>query len=360
MRPAFSLIIPVYHVAADLPDCLASIVVQRGVWEALCIDDGCLDACGELLDGAARCDRRIRVIHQRNHGVSAARNRGLDAAHGEWIWFIDADDAIHPQALVRLGSALDEAPDVQAVVFERITGECAPQQWELQEGTPCVVRNHSVEMLNRFEPSVWRVLFRRACLGTLHFPDYIIGEDGLFSLQYYLQTSSWVVVGWPLYFYRVRQSSVMHSEPSVRFVRDWLNCFYERVCLFARDYVISNGGRRDLFRGYSCAGVVHARWNAFCVAKICWAEPTAAMVASGTKYQRSSGLSFPSPIATLFDCRKPLLSSCSVAHYWPLSRVERIMRPLPALTVNSTRPAQQIISTSSPLLTPPAFNRRVA
>lgn len=242
MRPAFSLIIPVYHVAADLPDCLASIVVQRGVWEALCIDDGCLDACGELLDGAARCDRRIRVIYQRNHGVSAARNRGLDAAHGEWIWFIDADDAIHPQALVRLGRALDEAPDVQAVVFEWITGECAPQQWVLQEGTPCVVRNHSVEMLNRFEPSACRVLFRRACLGTLHFPDYIIGEDGLFSLQYYLQTSSWLVVGWPLYFYRVRQSSVMHSEPSVRFVRDWLNCFYERVCLFARDYVISNGG----------------------------------------------------------------------------------------------------------------------
>lgn len=100
--------------------------------------------------------------------------------------------------------------------------------------------------------------------------------------------------------------------------------------------------------------------SCFAVAKICWAEPTAAMVAPGTKYQRCSGLSFPSPIATLFDCRKPILSSRSVAHYWPLSRVERIMRPLPALTVNSTRPAQQIISISSPLLTPPASNRRVA
>ncbi|MGN0886036.1 MAG: glycosyltransferase family 2 protein [Candidatus Spyradenecus sp.] len=360
MRPVFSLIIPVYHVAADLLACLGSIAVQRETWEAICIDDGCLDACGELLDNAARCDARIRVVHQRNKGVSAARNRGLNLAQGAWLWFIDADDAIHPEALMRLRNVLDKAPDVQAVVFERITGECIPQQWVLQEEKPCLVRNHSVEMLNRFESSGWRVLFRRVCLGTLRFPDYIIGEDGLFSLQYYLQTSSWLVVEWPLYFYRMRQDSVMHTAPSVRFVQDWLNCFYERVCLFVRDYVISDGGGRDLFRGGSCTGVVHARRNAFCVAKTCWAEITAAVVAFGPGDQCCSTLSPSSAIAALPYCRKPLLSSCSVAHYWPLSHVECVVRSLPVLAANDARPAQQIIFPTKTWATPSLCERRVA
>lgn len=81
----FSLILPVYRVAADLPACLDSIAVQRESWEAICIDDGSPDTCGESIDHAVRRDARFRAIHQRNAGVSAARNRGLEAARGAWL-----------------------------------------------------------------------------------------------------------------------------------------------------------------------------------------------------------------------------------------------------------------------------------
>lgn len=107
----FSLIIPVYNVQGYLCACLDSVLVQTCIdWEARCVDDGSLDCSGAILDEYARRDERFKIIHQPNAGSSAARNRGLDGASGEWVWFVDADDTIVPEALVtfqRLGPQAD-------------------------------------------------------------------------------------------------------------------------------------------------------------------------------------------------------------------------------------------------------------
>ena len=90
----FSIIIPVYNVAPYLRECLDSVLAQTLTdWEAICIDDGSTDGSGAILDEYAAKDKRFKVIHQKNAGVSAARNSGIDAATGEYVTFLDGDDA---------------------------------------------------------------------------------------------------------------------------------------------------------------------------------------------------------------------------------------------------------------------------
>ena len=91
--PLISVIVPVYKVERYLPRCIESILRQTYTnFELILIDDGTPDRSGMICDRYAEKDARIRVIHKENGGVSTARNAGIDAAKGEWITFVDADD----------------------------------------------------------------------------------------------------------------------------------------------------------------------------------------------------------------------------------------------------------------------------
>ncbi len=95
--PKFSIIVPIYNAEKSLCRCIDSIHVQTFTnWECILVDDGSMDGSGFLCDEYARKDGRFRVIHKENGGVSSARNNGLEAARGEWISFVDADDYIEP------------------------------------------------------------------------------------------------------------------------------------------------------------------------------------------------------------------------------------------------------------------------
>lgn len=93
-KPIISIIIPVYNVALFLRQCIQSIISQEGNIEVILADDGSPDESPSICDEYAQKDNRIHVIHKQNGGVSSARNAGLDAAQGEWIWFVDGDDYI--------------------------------------------------------------------------------------------------------------------------------------------------------------------------------------------------------------------------------------------------------------------------
>ena len=96
-----TIIIPVYKVEAYLDFCLKSIARQNVEdYEVILVDDGSPDRSGALCDAWVRKDGRFRVIHcPENRGLSAARNRGLDEAHGEYVTFVDSDDYISPHTL---------------------------------------------------------------------------------------------------------------------------------------------------------------------------------------------------------------------------------------------------------------------
>ena len=96
-QPSFSVIVPVYKAEATLEKCAKSILAQAPAdLELILVDDGSPDGSGALCDRLAEQDSRVRVIHQKNAGASAARNAGLDAASGRYLQFVDADDWVLP------------------------------------------------------------------------------------------------------------------------------------------------------------------------------------------------------------------------------------------------------------------------
>ena len=98
MEKLISVIIPVYNVVNYFDRCINSIINQTFKnLEIIIVDDGSTDGSSEACDKIAKIDNRIKVIHQINMGLSAARNAGLNIATGEYIAFVDSDDYLHPR-----------------------------------------------------------------------------------------------------------------------------------------------------------------------------------------------------------------------------------------------------------------------
>lgn len=167
----FSFIIPAYNAAGTLASALDSLVRQTNPdWEAIVVDDGSTDATPAVVAGYARRDSRIRVIRQSNAGMGAARNAGLREARGEWVIFLDADDWMDPQALIRFSRAASEDPQAQAIYghFVRVTpsGDVVEEMfWPSPEGLfpvvarfcpfaihSCAVRRPLIDLLHGFDP----------------------------------------------------------------------------------------------------------------------------------------------------------------------------------------------------------------
>ena len=104
-----SIIIPIYNAEESIRDCLESIVVQDYQrLEVIAIDDGSTDSTPTILDNYKRADSRIKVIRQANAGVSAARNRGIDASSGDYVTFVDCDDVLLPNHIANLVSSIGD------------------------------------------------------------------------------------------------------------------------------------------------------------------------------------------------------------------------------------------------------------
>lgn len=115
MMPLFSIIIPVFNTQETLPTCLDSVLGQTVTdIEVLCVDDGSTDDSLSVLRCYAQADARVRILrHERNRGVSCARNTGIEAAAGEYMAFVDSDDALAPDFCERLlAAARREGADI--------------------------------------------------------------------------------------------------------------------------------------------------------------------------------------------------------------------------------------------------------
>lgn len=121
--PRISIIVPIYKVEPYLHECIESILSQTYQdFELILVDDGSPDNCGAICDEYAEKDSRIRVIHQQNGGLSAARNAGLDIAQGEYVTFVDSDDVLHPYYLEYLMRGLTENhADISLLHFVRFS-----------------------------------------------------------------------------------------------------------------------------------------------------------------------------------------------------------------------------------------------
>ena len=118
----FTVIIPVYNVENYLEECAGSVLSQDfGDFEVVLVDDGSTDSSGEIADGIAAKDERVRALHRPNGGLSAARNTGLDVARGEYVLFVDSDDMIEPSSLGAIAEKIEKTsrPDVVFLEAEK-------------------------------------------------------------------------------------------------------------------------------------------------------------------------------------------------------------------------------------------------
>lgn len=222
--PTISVIMPVYKAETFLRQSAGSVLGQsfRDL-ELILVDDGSTDGSAALCDALAKEDSRVRVLHKKNAGVSAARNDGLDLAQGEYIAFCDADDALTPDALQTLYDALvrsggDTAGGAHINFWP--DGREQPEAGALPAG--CYDRpalreqlilplfgqrlDYGKGVVNGF---IWRFLFSRAVIqaGGLRFWGPYL-EDELFLLEYLLRAEKLVTVAQPVYRYRQNPSSV--------------------------------------------------------------------------------------------------------------------------------------------------------
>ena len=221
--PCISFILPIYNMERLLPRALRALRAQTLTdFEAILINDGSKDGSAALCAQAAAEDARFRFIDQPNGGVAAARNAGLDAARGEYIFFLDPDDWVEPDAAELLYNAA-RAADADCVEFGLFYDHCDETGQLLHTQTsrctfPGVYRGepfkeHFDEMASSY--LVINKLFRRAFLEQhrLRFPCHQLGEDGLFFVAFYRQDPGCLVVlEKPLYHYTIaRQGSLSNS-----------------------------------------------------------------------------------------------------------------------------------------------------
>ncbi|MDO4629112.1 MAG: glycosyltransferase family 2 protein [Planctomycetia bacterium] len=214
MSPKVSIIIPVYNTKPYLRECLDSAMNQtlREI-EIICINDGSTDGSSEILDEYTQKDSRFVVIHQKNAGVSAARNRGLNLAHGEFIAFLDSDD-LYELTLCEetYQKALETNADVVAFLMKRPNSRAQYDTNEIQ------TIDGVVDKLNLcFEggPSccskLWKSEFLRK--NNIHFPNGIsFSEDMFFCLQAVFATSTFAILNQYLYTYRKRANSLTTNQ----------------------------------------------------------------------------------------------------------------------------------------------------
>lgn len=211
-----SVVIPVYRVEHYLRECVDSVLAQTfREFDLVLVDDGSPDACGVICDEYAKKDPRVHVIHQKNGGLSAARNAGIDwtiqQSSAQWIFFIDGDDAIKNKALEELYRAATEHQVQIAVgafeVSERFDG-ISRQANSFCKITPYDFwKNTGVNRV-----VAWGKLFAVDLFRNIRFPVGKIHEDELTTPWLLFQAEKIVKTNAPLYFYRSRAQSITTSK----------------------------------------------------------------------------------------------------------------------------------------------------
>ena len=212
-----SVIVPVFNMKDYLPECLDSLISQsfKDI-ELVLVDDGSTDPSGRICDEYAARDARIKVIHTRNAGLSAARNTGIDAAEGEWIMFVDSDDFVSPDfCRIPYETAVRENADM--VIFQRINtdpdGKPIPRR-NRPKKKPYGVLSHE-EAADYGETAAWNKLYRRSLFKDIRFPEGRIYEDVCTTCMLMYEAEKIVLIPDRLYFYRYREDSLCHVRTPV-------------------------------------------------------------------------------------------------------------------------------------------------
>ncbi|MDY5647228.1 MAG: glycosyltransferase family 2 protein [Lachnospiraceae bacterium] len=239
MEALISVIIPIYNVENYLRRCVDGIRSQtyRNL-EIILVDDESPDGCGAICDAYALEDDRIRVIHQKNRGLSGARNAGIDAARGDYLVFVDSDDYVTEDFIGRLYEALvSTGSDLAQCKWNYVQGGPIPDP-ALDTGTITVYTGTQM-MANLYIPDgayyvvAWNKLYRKELFEGIRYPEGRIHEDEATTYKIYDRIGQAAMIDSCMYGYFTGNDSITRGKFSRKRL-DWAWAVHERI-LFLED-----------------------------------------------------------------------------------------------------------------------------
>lgn len=216
-----SVIVPIYNTERYLRSCVESVCCQTcSELEILLIDDGSTDSSGDLCDEYAGRDKRIRVIHRKNGGLSAARNTGIEVSTGNWLTFVDADDILEKGMIERLYRAAKETnSDIAIAGFQRFQQETELSEVRDVAGPQMLSSEEALSIINRYKDeeavtliTAWGKLYRRELFTDLRYPEGKWHEDEFLAHHLLGGAKGITLLPERLYFYRQRPDSFMGQD----------------------------------------------------------------------------------------------------------------------------------------------------
>lgn len=210
-----SIIIPIYNVEQYLPKTLENVLDQSfEEFELILVDDGSTDNSGKICDEFAYNDSRIKVIHQENAGVSAARNTGIKVALGKYIGFVDSDDLIENNMYnIMVNIAEKECADIVQCSHNRLS---AVQNIKASGKVRIIDGVTFVRELFDYrggdytnQVALWSKIYRRELFSGIHFPDGRTYEDEQETYKLCLKAKKLVLIPDELYHYVMRENSII-------------------------------------------------------------------------------------------------------------------------------------------------------
>ena len=237
LEDLISIIVPVYKVEKFLEICINSIINQtyRNI-EIIFVDDGSPDNCGLICDNYAKKDKRIRVIHKENGGLSDARNAGIEIAKGKYLCFVDSDDKVSEDFVEKLYKGITESEaDLCLCGIDRIDendnilDEIIPQY-----NAGITSGKMLIKTLRDFQISnivAWNKIYKRDLFDNLRYPKGKLNEDEFITYKILYASKRVVIIPENLYHYRKVQGSIMNSKFTEKRL-EFLDAYEERIYYF--------------------------------------------------------------------------------------------------------------------------------
>ena len=221
-EPLVSVIVPIYNVEKYLCACVDSILSQSHQnLEIILVDDGSPDGCPAICDAYAQQDVRVRVIHQKNGGLSAARNAGIDACRGDYLTFVDSDDLLQERFIELLLNACQrEQADIAIGEIERVPYDTPSEKASSpisETAVRCITGRDANFMIYNVSTwtrviTAWGKLYHRFLFEQTRYPMIALHEDEALTYRLLYQSKIIAVCDSAFYYYRSNPASLMNQS----------------------------------------------------------------------------------------------------------------------------------------------------
>ena len=247
MKPKISIIVPIYKVEKQIDICIKSILNQTfNNFELILVNDGSPDKCGEICEKYAKIDKRIKVIHKKNGGLSDARNSGLDIAKGKYVGFVDSDDIIHPEMYERMYNCINKYNvDIVQCKFKKFKSiedinklsninNVNIEYYTSKEAIIDMIDN------NKINVNTWNKLYKRELFENERFPKGKIHEDEFLTYKLIYKSNKVAYINEELYYYYQNDNGIMNGSNLIKRL-DRIEALEERSNFFLKN------GDKDLY-----------------------------------------------------------------------------------------------------------------